>query len=315
MFKVAKQINGSRKYFKEERITGLESSQNARTMVGQVLGCVNCYETIVQASPTTGSASYEATHNDLGDTLYHDATDIDTKSVSMNQKWGFSKHKIKYHFVNTSDHAVHLEIWEYVKNGSQAAESGTAIDTQFVKDIHESMLESGISGGTHTVNKREGDDVVTRSNNILTNYSQYLQPGGPYLRKHWKKLKYRKIKLNPADECVYTVRLKNIVFDISNYRRIGTTGTTGEEIDFIAGVTKGFLYSFSGPIGRSTAAGAEGVIGLLKSDIALAKVEHCSVVPMFNGERVKHFEVNTDDMTGVTLGASTQHAHLQEDAQ
>lgn len=303
--RISTQINGSRSYDKEARVDGYESPQNGMLWTTREAGSVQDFDTMLETAPGTGGA-----YTTLGDT--NDQTITSTSgSLSGHQKWSFYNYVEAYKFTNIGEHPLHLILEEYVCKQSRALEGAIACaEDQFFYDFQKGYDQHRATGSAvGTTGATDTGIITAASTNSLISYSNTLSSTNAYMQKFWKRLKRRKIKMNPGDEAEYKCRVKNIVYDPERYKH---TTEDSDDIDMIKGVTKIVLWRFYGPLGRSSVAGEHAIVGLMKCDLGVERRIKAKFIPLLASKKQRYNTLVFDDLTGKTLVGPTEHALLDD---
>lgn len=303
-------INGVRTYKVEARSEGYESTVNAAYWIAREAGSKDCFDLMLETAVGAGG-----NYTLLGDTAdLPITTSTGNAATKGNQVWWFENYKEQYKFTNIGEHPLTLEVWEYVAKSSRSLEAGATVERQFMADAkhgHDQFLPDGVS----TTSVISGDNLLSVSNNEGTCYSTTMTPStSPFMRKLWKRLKRRKVVLDPQDVAHFTCFVKNMRYDPEKYAMVTEDGGAGgDDTNIIAGITKVVCWSFHGPIGRSSVAGEENIVGLIKADLAVERSIRSKIYPLLNAKKQKISTLNIDDTTGKTMVHPADHDLLDDD--
>ncbi len=287
---ISKQVFGERSYRDEQRVLGFENAENEKLFVVRSFMDRGRIEGVISAN--IAGAPY-AKLGDVPDMLVGAAKDL-----AAFQTWRFSKIGKTYHWTNVGNHAITLQVWEYVAQQDRPY-GDTVVSTaqQFAEDMYAGKIAqtSGATDGTAT--KTEGlANFSSPISNQISSISMSSAPGSKLLNAQWKQLKYRKVKLNPGDEVIYNLKKGQYTYDPAKHVVVNADSTTKVPDQIFAGCTKCLVFAFCGPLGRSDDVGEHGTVGRMQTHIGLEETYKTKLLPMWGNKRYRHMETHHDDL-------------------
>lgn len=302
---VSKQVEGLRTFFDETRNQAVESPQDqVRWEVVQQLGTKYAVDNMITA------VHENAVHSGIGESALgaHD-------TVIAHTRVDISRYQSTVHFRNVEEHPVFLTVMEIQAKKSLALD-GLHMDVHVKRLIHNDFINYTADETTvATATNVEGVDIETEGSFTIDTYSQFLKPFGGasgQMRKFYKLLRTKTFKLNPGDDVFWTMRMRNRVWNPAR-QTPDQYQEDSEEFDVIGGYSKVLVVGVKGCIGRSNAADAAEVIGLMQADVTVDKVTRARLAPLQFAKHEAFKRVTKSDLTGVTLVGPTDDGLVDDD--
>lgn len=300
----SKQDFGIRRYLNEIRNFGFENTANHVLFQAVCpIGTRSQIESMIKSVYAAGNI-----HSGIGETAVGAY-----ESNLENYKCDIRNLHIRQHFRNVGEHAGLLEIYEISPKKSFAFPTGVSTMDFDIIDKLEAGWDQDVAAGASTATSKTGQTLVNASgSSSVETISSTLTPRqSKEFNRHYKIVKSKKYKLNVGDEVFWTTRLKSRVWNPAKIYSAFTDGV--DTLDCIGGYSSCLLVRWSGCLGRSVAAGEEGVVGLMQGDIAHECVIRASLLPLQGAKNETYRTLTHLDLTGKTLGGGAEHV-MTDDA-
>ena len=241
--KVNKIINGVKRFKYEQRGNTIESGQDTIVLSGHIFGDYDDFTEVLNS--TLGQS---------GDQLGGDA---DVTGMD-NSRFLVYNQQVYFKMRNMSEHAIFLSVYEVVVKHTNTE---TAKDTTLMNSI-ESGLDKEMATGTSTATDITGEQILSRSNNVITTSSEYLQPyHSTVFNRNYRIVKMKHFKLAPGDDVHWPMKIKNFVYN--------DAWVSLHAFRQFRNVTKGIIFKVRGAWGHGNVSGTgESSVGCMNSHFA-----------------------------------------------